>query len=125
MKYATASIAIAVAALLTGHAQAADNTGKTREQVRAELAEAQRTGNIVVNNGSGQVFKLNEQFASFYPVANVETSKTRAQVLSELAAAQRTGDIVVNNGSGQVNKLNELFPTFYATKVSDLSLIHI
>ena len=114
MKYATASIALAVAALVTGHAQAADNIGKTREQVRAELAEAQRTGDIVVSYGSGQVAKLNELTPSFYPTKASAPGKTRAEVLAELANAQRTGDLVVSYGSGQVAKLNELFPSFYA-----------
>ena len=73
MKYATASIALAVAALVTGHAQAAD-TGKTREQVRAELVEAQRTGDIVASKdmgtdeyASGAGRKLNELFPNRYP----------------------------------------------------------
>jgi len=113
MKYATASIALALAALVTGHAQAADNTGKTRAEVLAELADAQRTGDVTIYNGSGQVAKANEVFPSFYPATTSAPGKTRAEVLAELAEAQRTGDVIVFNGSGQVAKANEVFPTFY------------
>ena len=119
MKYATASIALAVAALLTGHAQAADNVGKTREQVRAELAEAQRTGDIVAGKDaaadeftSGAFKKLNELNPAAYPAKAAVAGKTRAQVRAELAEAQRTGDIVAGGafsqtGSG-LNSLNSL-----------------
>jgi hypothetical protein len=48
-----------------------DAAGKTRAQVVAELAEAQRTGDIAVSYGSGQVSKLNEQFPTFYPTTRV------------------------------------------------------
>ena len=128
MKYATASIALAVAALVTGHAQAAD-VGKTREQVRAELAEAQRTGDIAASKdmgtdeySSGAGRKLNELNPAAYPAKPVVAGKTRAQVRAELAEAQRTGDIVASKDfgtdeytSGAGRKLNELFPNLYPT----------
>jgi hypothetical protein len=41
---------------------------KTREQVKAELAEAQRTGDIIADGESGK--KLNELYPSRYPKAN-------------------------------------------------------
>ncbi|WP_342620031.1 DUF4148 domain-containing protein [Rhodoferax sp. GW822-FHT02A01] len=46
----------------------ADSTpGKTREQVRAELAEAQRTGNIVFNIGGDKSgTKLNQLYPTSY-----------------------------------------------------------
>lgn len=128
MKYATASIALAVAALLTGHAQAADNVGKTRAQVRAELAEAQRTGDIVASKDMGDEFgpangrKLNELFPAAYPAKAATTGKTRAQVQAELAEAQRTGDIAASKDMGDEfgpahgRKLNELFPAAYPAK---------
>jgi predicted RNase H-like HicB family nuclease len=131
MKYVTASIALAAAALLTGHAQAADNIGKTREQVRAELAEAQRTGDIFASKdagdefGSGGIKKLNELNPAAYPAKVSEAGKTRAQVLAELAEAQRTGNILASKdagdefGSGGLKKLNELNPAAYPAKVSE------
>lgn len=129
MKYATASIALAVAALLTGHAQAADNLGKTREQVRAELAEAQRTGDIQAGKdagldeySSGAFKKVNELNPAAYPAQAATTGKTRAQVLAELADAQRTGDILAGKdtgfdeyNSGGFKKLNVLNPSLYAS----------
>ncbi len=132
MKYATASIALAVAALLTGHAQAADNIGKTRDQVRAELAEAQRTGDLVAGKdaaadefGSGAYKKLNELNPAAYPAKAAIAGKTRAQVRAELADAQRTGDIVAGKdaasdefSSGAFKKLNELNPAAYPAKAA-------
>jgi uncharacterized protein YcbK (DUF882 family) len=127
MKYATASIALAVAALVTGHAQAAD-FGKTREQVRAELAQAQRTGDIAANKDQGTEFesasgrKLNELFPAAYPAKAAVAGKTRAQVRAELAEAQRNGDIAANKDQGTEfesasgRKLNELFPASYPAK---------
>ncbi|MDR7308190.1 DUF4148 domain-containing protein [Rhodoferax saidenbachensis] len=129
MKYATASIALAVAALVTGHAQAAD-TGKTREQVRAELAEAQRTGDIAASKDVGfDEFtpstgrKLNELNPAAYPAKPAVAGKTREQVRAELAEAQRTGDIFASKdvgvdefASGAGRKLNELNPAAYPAK---------
>lgn len=125
MKYATASIALAVAALVTGHAQAADNIGKTRAQVQAELAEAQRTGDIVAPKDAGDEFsaangrKMNEIYPAAYPAKPVVAGKTRAQVQAELAEAQRTGDIVASKDAGDDlssvsgRKLNQLYPNLY------------
>jgi hypothetical protein len=83
--------------------------GKTREQVKAELAEAIRTGNILANDESGR--KLNEVFPSRYEVQQATGTKTREQVKAELAEALRTGEILASGDSGK--KLNELFPSSY------------
>jgi hypothetical protein len=69
-------------------------SSKTREEVLAELAEAQRTGDIAVNAGhenSGQ--KLNELYPESYPKKISVPGKSRSQVLDELAAAQRSGEL--------------------------------
>ena len=59
------AIALAAAAFTSGHALAADASApKTREQVKAELAEAIRTGNIVDDNESG--LKLNQLYPQRY-----------------------------------------------------------
>ena len=84
----------------------------TREQVKAELAEAVRTGDIVGNGETSQ--KLNEIYPGRYPAKPVAPGKTRAQVRAELVEAQRTGDIVGNGESGK--KLNEMFPSRYPPK---------
>lgn len=108
-----AIIALTLSTLAAGYASAAD-VGKTRDQVRAELAEAQRTGDIVAFGDSGK--KLNELYPSRYPAQAVVQGKTRAQVLAELAEAQRTGDIVADSESGK--KLNELYPSRYPAKAT-------
>ena len=96
------------------------NLIKTREEVLAELAEAQRTGDIAISNGhedSGT--KLNELYPERYPAKANIAGKTRQQVLDELAEAQRTGDIVVNDGNANSGKkLNELYPERYPAKAA-------
>ncbi len=105
------TIALAVAALTAGQAFAANaSSAKTREQVKAELTEAVRTGNIMANGDSGQM--LNDGFPDRYPAKPVVQGKTRAQVQAELAEAIRTGDIV---GDESGKKLNELYPGRYKT----------
>jgi hypothetical protein len=63
---------------------------KTRDQVLAELEEAQRTGNILAQGNSGKL--LNELYPSQYPAKAVTQGLTRAQVVAELEQAQRSGD---------------------------------
>ena len=63
---------------------------KTREQVRAELSEAIRTGEMLERGGRSR--KLNEVYPGRYPAKAAAKKKTRAEVLAELAEANRTGD---------------------------------
>ena len=103
-----AIIAISLSALATGYASAEyaipDTTpavttaGKTRDQVRAELVEAQRTGNIQAFGNSGK--NLNELYPNRYPAKAVAQGKTREQVLSELAQAQRSGEFTLQQNHG-------------------------
>jgi hypothetical protein len=92
----------------------AQNTSgpKTREQVRAELMEAMRTGNMPANDDSGRM--LNEVNPSAYPPVVQAPCKTRAQVRAELAEAQRTGNMPANDESGCL--LNEINPSAYPPK---------
>ncbi|MBT3065646.1 DUF4148 domain-containing protein [Rhodoferax sp. U11-2br] len=107
------ALTLSLAALVAGNTFAADlSAPKTRDQVRAELLEAQRTGNIQANGDSGKL--LNELYPNQYPAKAVTQGKTRAQVLAELAEAQRTGDIVADGDSGKL--LNELYPSQYPAK---------
>jgi hypothetical protein len=48
--------------------------GKTREQVKAELAEAIRTGDIIANGETG--LKLNEEFPQRYSKAHAAVKPT-------------------------------------------------
>jgi len=84
--------------------------GMTRTQVKAELAEAIRTGDIIANDESG--LKANEEHPQLYPAHVVAAGKTRAQVQAELAEAIRTGDILASDESGL--RLNEEHPQRYA-----------
>jgi uncharacterized membrane protein len=107
------AIALTVAALAASNAMAADASApKTREQVKAELAEAVRTGNIIANGETGQ--KANELFPGLYPAKPAAQGKTREQVQAELAEAVRTGDIVADGETGL--KLNQINPGRYPAK---------
>src|SRR5882672_633879 len=82
---------------------------KTRAEVQAELAEARRTGDFLVEGDSG--LKLNELYPWRYPQQPVVLGKTRAQVQAELAEARRNGELLVEGESGL--KMNEAFPSRY------------
>jgi hypothetical protein len=62
----------------------------TRAQVKSELAEAVRTGNII-DGESGK--KLNEIFPYDYPAQQPVASKSREQAKGELAKAIRSGQV--------------------------------
>jgi ribosomal protein L30E len=102
--------ALALATLMATPAFA-DTTApaKTRTQVRAELAEAIRTGDILANDDSN--LKLSEQRPDLYAQPAV-AGKSRAQVQAELAEAVRTGDIIAAGSEGSL-KLNEQRPDLY------------
>jgi len=107
------ALSLSLAALVAGNTFAADASApKTRDQVRAELVEAQRTGNILAQGDSGKL--LNELYPSQYPAKAVVQGKTRDQVLAELVEAQRTGNILAQGNSGKL--LNELYPSQYPAK---------
>ena len=107
------AIAFAFSTIFAGQAMAASTDAPvTREQVKAELAEAVRTGNIVTGESSA---KLNEQFPQLYP-QQVASNVTRAQVVAELKEAVRTGNVIVGESS---TKLNEAYPNQYAQQDVD------
>ena len=89
-------------------AAAPSYAGVTAEQVRAELTEASRTGEIV---GSGEGLKLNELSPGRYPAKPAYAGASRAQVEAALAQAIRTGDITVGGEIG--GKCNELHPSMH------------
>lgn len=105
-------LACAALAVSAGQALAGDLVqGKTRAEVKAELAEALRTGDIVAAGETGM--KLNELYPERYATTDAAPGKTRAEVRAELDEAIRSGNIVAGGESGQ--KLNELHPERYAT----------
>lgn len=124
----TSSIVVAAfMAVAVGQVWAADELTAaplTREQVKAETAEAIRTGDIVDPETQ---LKLNQLFPGAYagsranakaeqptaqPVAK-QPGKTRDEVRAETAEAIRIGDIV--DPETQL-KLNQLFPSQYPAK---------
>jgi hypothetical protein len=82
------AVAFALSALFIG-AQA--QSGKTTEQVRSELAEAIRSGDII-SGESG--LTLREQFPNRYPPIAKPAGLSRAQVQAELGAAIRGGQMI-------------------------------
>jgi ribosomal protein L30E len=113
------TIAAAFVSLFTVQATAASNGAPvTRKQVRAELAEAVRTGNVILGESS---LRLNEQFPQNYPLQQNVPSKSREQVKAELAQAIRTGNISEGE-SGQ--KLNEQFPNQFPAQENIASKTH-
>ena len=107
------AIVLAVAAVASGSVFAADG-GLTREQVKAELAAAQRTGNVFANSETGLLAK--DMFPSQYPAAYSTAEVSRDQVKAELAAAQRSGNVIANGESGQT--VAELSPARFPAAVS-------
>jgi hypothetical protein len=104
-------LTIASAALIAvaGSTQAMADPGRTRAEVKAELAEAIRTGDII---GSGELgLRLNQLYPDRYPTVAKPTGKTRDEVKAELAEAIRTGDIIASGESSY--KRNELRPDLY------------
>jgi hypothetical protein len=84
---------ILVLAVAAGSVVAQDAAApKTREQVRAELLEAQRTGDVMVDGETGR--KLNELYPSKFPASATAQSRTRTEVRAELLEAQRRGDLM-------------------------------
>ena len=95
--------------LLAAFASAAYADGpKTREQVKAELQEAVRSGDVFATGDSG--LKMNELYPQRYPHVAAQT-KTRAEVQSELAAAMREGTMVAAGEGGMT--LRDEFPQRY------------
>lgn len=83
----TSLIALALAASVSLPALAQGSaTGKTRDQVRAELIEAQRSGNLVVNGETGETAR--DLRPDLYPTVSGGQGKTRADVRAELIEAQ-------------------------------------
>jgi hypothetical protein len=107
MTFARTTLSLVLLAALGTTAQA--QSEKTRDQVKAELAEAIRTGNVLANGESG--LKLNELYPQRYAHAPAAVATTREQVKVELAEAIRTGNMIANGEVGL--KLNEEFPQRY------------
>jgi hypothetical protein len=107
MKFARTSITVLLFAALSSAAHA--QSEKTREQVKAELAQAIRTGNMPASGDSGLL--LNELYPQRYATPAAQAGLTREQVKAELVQAIRTGNMVAAGEGGL--KLHEEFPQRY------------
>jgi hypothetical protein len=110
MKTILTVVAMALSTLATGQALAADpGAAKSRAEVKAELADAIRSGNMIASGESGATFR--ELFPHRYAQPVVTAGKTRAEVKAELAEAIRNGDMVASGESGAT--FRELYPHQY------------
>jgi len=87
-----ACAALALSCVGAAFAQTAP-AGLTREQVRAELAEAQRRGEIPLPGEVGRTPR--EVTPGRYPAASAPAGLTRAEVVAQLKEARRDGDVEV------------------------------
>ena len=98
-RFTSTALALLIAAVCAGaHAQS-----RTRDEVRKELADAMREGNML----RGEVVPRQQ-----WPGADsAMPRRTRGEVRAELEAAQRSGDMLAAGEASQ--KLNELYPSRY------------
>jgi hypothetical protein len=107
MNHTRSTLSFLVLSALCVGAQA--QSAITRDEVRSELARAQRSGDIMAPGDTG--LTLRELYPARYGVQPTTSTLTRAQVKADYAEAVRTGDLVADGESGQ--KLNELHPSAY------------
>jgi len=94
---------------IPAHAQVA----MTREQVKAELRQAIRSGDMPADGDTG--LKLNQLYPHRYPAPAATQGVSRASVKADLVEAMRTGDVVAVGDGGL--KLNEISPGRYPAPV--------
>lgn len=83
--------------------------GKTRDEVRKELAEAMRDGTMVQAGEIG--LPMREVHPGNYPKQPAMAGRTRADVLAELDTARRNGDLLARGDSSLT--LNEQYQSQY------------
>lgn len=101
------AIAFVVAAAFTAPAMAVSDTAVTRDQVKAELAQAVQAGNMLVSE-NGETYR--EAFPQNYPSQQPVASVTREQVKAELAEAVEAGHLLVSE-NGETYK--DVYPHNY------------
>ena len=95
MKSRLALSALTISVTLVGSGAALGQEYKTREQVRAELAQANRDGSIL--SGDGTLWR--DLGAPRRSADTTSTGQTREQVKAELAEANRDGTILSGDGT--------------------------
>ncbi len=110
MKNARISIiALALTAISAGSVFAADMAPKTREQVRAELMQAQRDGTLIADGQTGATFR--NLFPGSFMKPMAASSASRDQVRAELMEAQRNGTLIADGQTGAT--FRDLYPSRY------------
>jgi len=90
-------------------------SGLTRDQVRAELVDAQRRGDAPAPGELGRT--LREITPNRYPAQDTAPGLTRAEVVAELEQARRDGDVQVGDiGLTQFEIAPRNFPTRVAAQ---------
>lgn len=112
MKFVKTLSSAMAAVALAGTVVSAHADGFTREQVRAELADAVRNGDLLADGETG--LTIRELYPHRYPARSPTIGKTREQVRTELVDATRNGDILAN-GDQQLT-LRELSPHRYPAR---------
>jgi len=107
----TSIIALALTALSAGSVFAADMTSKTRDQVRAELAQAQRDGTLIADGQTGATFR--QVFPGSYMQPAAMSTTSRDQVRADLMEAQRNGTLIADGQTGA--SFRSVFPGSYPT----------
>lgn len=80
--------ALALTALCASSVFAADMTPKTRDQVRAELAQAQRDGTLIADSQTGATFRdLNPDL---YPMKGMQATGTTTVGMGEMNGTMKS-----------------------------------
>ena len=91
-------IAIATIAATASSVWASDMSGPTREQVRAELMQAQRNGTLIANGETGATFRnLNP---GNYMAKPATQGLSRAEVQAAFEQARANGELIVSKEIG-------------------------
>lgn len=101
------AVLLTLAALGAGQAFAAElsaDAPKTRDQVRAELAEAKRNGTLFNYSYAAPQNEVNPQ--RYAATAPQPSGLTRAQVEAERQQARRTGNVFSYTYAAKLNELN-------------------
>ncbi len=103
-------ITIAAIAATASSVWASDMNGPTREQVRAELMEAQRNGTLIANGETGATFRdLNP---GNYMAKPATQGLSRADVQAAFEQARANGELIANTEIGLTAR--QLAPGNYA-----------
>ncbi len=112
-------IALALGTACTSMAFAADASApKTRDQVRSELAEAQRNGSLIADGQTGTTYReLNP--GRYNTTMPTPSGKTRMQVQAELQQAWARGELMADGQTGATYR--DLAPHRYGTTASSMA----